>query len=132
MPRFNASAFRSDLRMNQAGSRNSNFTCTRWLQRKADAARWALAQGANYLMDWEEDLRLLKPIRVLPDADLITMGNMHNAYMAFTPAGAAKLLSMPASPCSVAMRAVSGSGSSMRPGMATLRGLEVSLRSAAY
>ena len=54
---FNVSAFMAEMHMNQAGTRNRNWTCARWFGRLGAAAKWAAARGAKYLMHWEEPSR---------------------------------------------------------------------------
>ncbi|CAK9063706.1 unnamed protein product [Durusdinium trenchii] len=74
-------AFRAEMPMHLAQYMNANFTCHRHLLRLADAARWAREQGAKYLMIWEEDTRMLRPLRGLPDVDLATQGNIANTHL---------------------------------------------------
>eukprot|EP00928_Gymnodinium_smaydae_P037050 TRINITY_DN25790_c0_g1_i1.p1 TRINITY_DN25790_c0_g1~~TRINITY_DN25790_c0_g1_i1.p1 ORF type:complete len:398 (+),score=33.59 TRINITY_DN25790_c0_g1_i1:52-1245(+) len=52
-----------------------NFTCKGHLQRVVAAAKWAADRGARYLMIWEEDTRMVRALRRIPDVDLTTMGN---------------------------------------------------------
>ena len=78
---FNVSTFRADG-MHLTRSLNQNFTCQAHLQRFAEAARWASRQGATFLIIWEDDTRLLKPLRTAQDVDLNTMGNVGNLHVA--------------------------------------------------
>ncbi|CAK9063980.1 unnamed protein product [Durusdinium trenchii] len=78
--KWNVTAVHSAMRMHLAQYANENFTCQRHLLRLAEAARWAQDKGARYLMIWEEDTRMLRPVRGFPDADVITMGNIHNDH----------------------------------------------------
>eukprot|EP00435_Cladocopium_sp_Y103_P051981 s253_g16.t1 len=84
--KWNVSAFRSEMAMHLAKYMNPNFTCHRHLRRLEEAARWAEARNARYLMIWEEDTRMLRPLKGFPDADMITMGNIKNIHGGvFTP-----------------------------------------------
>eukprot|EP00439_Symbiodinium_sp_Y106_P066985 s1596_g11.t1 len=79
---LNVSPFRAEG-MHLSQSFNPNFTCHGHLQRIAQAARWASQHGAAYLMIWEDDTRMLKPLQSIPDVDLITMGNIDNKHVGF-------------------------------------------------
>ncbi|CAE7569581.1 unnamed protein product [Symbiodinium natans] len=79
---FNISTFRGDG-LHLSKYFNPNFTCQAHLQRIAEAARWASGQGATFLMIWEDDTRLLRPLRAIPDVDLNTMGNVANEHIGF-------------------------------------------------
>ena len=83
---FNVSTFRAEG-MHLSQSLNPNFTCQGHLQRIAQAARWASQHGAAYLMIWEDDTRMLKPMQTIPDVDLVTMGNVGNKHVGFWNSG---------------------------------------------
>eukprot|EP00434_Breviolum_minutum_P031418 symbB.v1.2.027787.t1/scaffold2875.1/size68334/8 len=84
--KWNVSAVHAAMPMHLAAYANPNFTCHRLLRRFEEAARWAEALNAQYLMIWEEDTRMLRPLHGLPDADMITMGNVRNDHCgSFTP-----------------------------------------------
>ncbi|CAE7938429.1 unnamed protein product [Symbiodinium sp. KB8] len=83
---FNVSTFRAEG-MHLSQSFNPNFTCQGHLQRIAQAARWASQHGAAYLMIWEDDTRMLKPMQTIPDVDLVTMGNVGNKHVGFWNSG---------------------------------------------
>jgi len=85
-PDFSADAKALDIHAERAPFRTHladymppfNFTCKNHLERFAAAATWAEAQGAKYLMLWEEDTRLLHAPRYVADVDQLTMGNIAN------------------------------------------------------
>ncbi|CAJ1375357.1 unnamed protein product [Effrenium voratum] len=82
---FQAAAFREEMPTHLADYMNRNFTCRNHLARLAKAGRWALGEGAKFLVSWEEDTRLLRAPSAMPPADLITMGNIGNRGFAWGP-----------------------------------------------
>ncbi|CAJ1354497.1 unnamed protein product [Effrenium voratum] len=51
---FQAAAFREEMPTHLADYMNRNFTCRNHLARLAKAGRWALGEGAKFLVSWEE------------------------------------------------------------------------------
>jgi len=61
--KFKIHTERAPMKTHLANYLNSNFTCFNHLQRLTGAARWGKSQGAQWIMLWEEDTRMLGPPR---------------------------------------------------------------------